>query len=57
MSPESRAEYYRERRKKFRQLVFMIDPEKADQLDEKLRQRGETRIQWFRRIVDREISE
>ena len=57
MSPESRAEYYRERRKKFRQLVFMIDPEKADQLDEKLRLRGETRIQWFRRIVDREISE
>ena len=57
MSPENRAEYFRERRRKLRQLVFMLDPEKADQLDAKLRQRGESRAGWFRRIVDRELSE
>ena len=57
MSPENRAEYFRERRRKLRQLVFMLDPDKADQLDAKLQQRGETRAGWFRRIVDRELSE
>lgn len=56
MSPESRAEYFRDRRKKLKQLVFMIDREKADALDNVLNERQESRASWFRRIVDREIS-
>ena len=56
MSPESRAEYFRERRKKFKQLVFMVERSKAEKLDEELRKRKETRAGWFRRIVDEEIS-
>ena len=56
MQPESRAEYFRERRKKLKQIVFMIEPEKAERLDDILRKRNETRAAWFRRIVDREIS-
>lgn len=57
MSPESRAAYFRERREKLKQLVFMIEREKADGLDAKLAKRGESRAAWFRRIVDRELSE
>ena len=57
MSPESRAEYFRERRAKLKQMVFMLDREKADELDKVLQQRKESRASWFRRIVDREISE
>ena len=34
----------------------MLDREKADALDDVLRQRKESRASWFRRIVDREIS-
>lgn len=57
MSPESRAEYFRERRKKFRQLVFMVDNAKADRLDELLRKEGKTRAEWFRNVLDEKISE
>ena len=53
---KSRAEYFRERRKKKRQLVFMVDPEKADQLDDILKDRHESRTDWFRRKLDEEIE-
>lgn len=56
MPPESRAEYFRERRKKLKQLVFMVDPEKADKLDKKLSKDGITRTEWFRRKLEEEIS-
>lgn len=38
-------------------MVFMLERSKADALDAKLEQRGEKRAEWFRRIVDRELSE
>lgn len=56
MSPESRAKYFRERRKTMKQLVFMIDREKAEALDKKLSQKGEKRTEWFRKKVDEELS-
>ena len=55
MADKSRAEYFRDRRKKLRQLVFMVEPEKADALDAKLAAQGITRTQWFRNILDDEI--
>ena len=57
MSPESRAEYFRKRRQELKQFVFMLDRDKAEELDNILRQRKESRSAWFRRVVDREISE
>lgn len=56
MLPESRAEYFRELRKRKRQLVFMLDNEKADALDKVLKSRGEGRTEWFRRKVDEELE-
>lgn len=57
MDQKSRAEYFRDRRKKLKQLVFMVDKEKAEKLDEVLKSRNESRIDWFRRKLDEEISE
>ena len=57
MSPESRAEYFRKLRKVKKQLVFMVDKDKADALDRKLSDRGETRTEWFRKKLDEELSE
>lgn len=57
MADKSRAEYFRERRKSKRQLVFMVDREKADALDAKLKERGEGRTEWFRRKLDEEIGQ
>ena len=56
MDQKSRAEYFRDRRKKLKQLVFMVDKEKAEKLDEVLRSRNESRIDWFRRKLDEEIQ-
>lgn len=57
MADRSRAEYFRERRKQKKQLVFMVDRDKAEALDNKLAERGEGRTEWFRRKLDEEISE
>ena len=57
MPPESRAEYFRERRKAMKQLVFMVERRKAEALDEKLRKSGESRASWFRRKIDEELGE
>lgn len=57
MAGKSRAEYFRELRKKQKQIVFLIDRDKAEALDRKLSERGESRTEWFRRILDKELSE
>lgn len=56
MTDKSRAEYFRELRKTKKQLVFLVDKEKAEALDKKLSQRGEGRTEWFRRVLDEELS-
>lgn len=55
--PKSRAEYFRQLRKRKKQLVFMIDYDKATMLDELLKKRGESRTNWFRRKIDEELEE
>lgn len=57
MSPESRAKYFRERRKKFKQLVFMVDREKAEALDALLAEQGKTRAEWFRELLDETLAQ
>lgn len=57
MAEKSRAEYFRELRKAKKQLVFMVDKKKAEALDRKLAQKGESRTEWFRKKLDEELSE
>lgn len=56
MAPESRAEYFRELRKKKKQFVVLVDNEKMKLLDEKLAEKKETRTAWLNRKIDEEIS-
>ncbi len=56
MAEKSRAEYFRELRKAKKQLVFLVDRDKADALDRKLSERGEGRTEWFRRVLEEELS-
>lgn len=55
MAPESRAEYFRELRKKKKQFVVLVDHEKMKLLDEKLAEKRETRTAWLNRKIDEEI--
>lgn len=56
MADKSRAEYFRNRRRSKKQIVFLIDPQKAGALDEKLKAKGIGRTEWFRQKVDEEIG-
>lgn len=56
MAEKSRAEYFRKRREKKKQLVVMIDKEKFEIFDEKLKSQGETKSAWVNAKIDEEIS-
>jgi hypothetical protein len=56
VADKSRAEYFRELRKTKKQLVFLVEKDKAEALDRKLSERGEGRTEWFRRVLDEELS-
>ena len=56
MADKSRAEYFRERRKAMKQLVFMVDRDKAEALDRKLTEQGIGRTEWFRQKLDEELG-
>ena len=55
MANKSRAEYFRGLRKTKKQLVFLVDKEKAAELDRKLESKGESRAEWFRKVLDEEL--
>jgi len=54
---KSRAEYFRQLRKTKKQLVFLVEKEKAEALDKKLSERGEGRTEWFRRKLEEELGQ
>lgn len=56
LGEKSRAEYFRERRKSKKQLVFMIDKNVAEELDKKLSDKGIGRTEWFRQKVEEELG-
>lgn len=56
MSPESRAEYFRNRRKTKKQFSVLCDREKVEALEERLKEQGKSKVQWFEEKADEELS-
>lgn len=56
IAEKSRAEYFRERRKTMKQFNVMLNREKIEALEEKIKQQGKTKVQWFEEKVDEELS-
>lgn len=57
MANKSRAEYFRERRKTMKQFNVMLKKEKIEALEEKIKSKGKTKVEWFEEVVDKELSE
>ncbi len=57
MANKSRAEYFRERRKEFKQFNVSLRREKMEALEEKIRLQGKTKVEWFEEVVDKELGE
>ena len=56
MSQKSRAEYFRERRKKLKGFSVLIPNEKYDCIDKKLKEQNKTKTQWLIEKIDEEIK-
>lgn len=52
-----RAEYFRERRKVFKQFNVSLKREKLEALEEKIKAQGKTKVEWFEEIVDKELGQ
>jgi hypothetical protein len=56
MAEQSRAEYFRERRKSMKQFNVMLKREKVEALEQKLNEQGKTKVAWLEEKVDEELS-
>lgn len=52
MADKSRAEYYRKRRETRKQFMVLMDKDKLEQFDKKLKEMGKNRAEWLRETVD-----
>lgn len=57
MPPESRAEYFKERRTKFKSFTVEVEREKMERLEKKLVDKNTTKAKWLNQKIDEELSE
>ncbi len=57
MPPESRAEYFRERRAKFKSFTVEIERDKMERFEKKLTDKQQTKAQWLNKKIDEELGE
>ena len=53
----SRAEYYKERRKERKHFSVLIDRRLADSLEKKLAEKGVTKATWLKEKIYEELNE
>jgi len=54
---KSRAEYFRERRKTRKTFTVLYDRKRIEALEERLKEQGKTRVQWFEEKLREELGE
>lgn len=57
MSPKSRAEYFKERRKSTKAFYVEIESEKMEKLESKLSEDKKTKKEWLTQKINEEIGE
>ena len=56
MSPDSRAEYFKKRRETRKHFNVLIDRQKAEALEEKLKTEKKSKAAWLEEKIDEELS-
>ena len=56
MSPESRAEYFKDRRVKFKLFTVEVDREKMEAFELCLQKKQETKKEWLDKKIDEELG-
>lgn len=57
MAEKSRAEYYRKRRETRRQFMVLLDKDKLERFDAKVKSMGMSRAEWLRQQIDEVLGE
>jgi len=56
VAEKDRSEYFRARRQSMKQYAFLIDKERAEKFEQKLKERNIGKTEWFRQKIDEEIG-
>lgn len=56
MARKNCAEYFRERRKARKTFSVLVEREKLEALENKLKEMGKNKVQWFNEKVDEELG-
>ena len=56
MPPESRAEYFKDRRAKFKSFTVEVEREKMEAFERKLQERQESKKEWLDKKIDEELG-
>lgn len=56
MSPESRAEYFKDRRAKFKLFTVEVEREKMEAFERRLQEKPESKKEWLDRKIDEELG-
>lgn len=57
MAPDSRAEYFKDRRSRFKMFSVEVDREKMERFEAVLAEREEKKAEWLNRKIDEELGE
>ena len=57
MPPESRAEYFKERRAKYKSFTVEVEREKMERFETKLKEDNTSKTDWLNKKIDEELSE
>lgn len=57
MPHESRAQYFRDRRKKFKYFSVEVDMQKMERFEEHLKQKNISKTDWLNEKIDEELGE
>ena len=57
MSPDSRADYFKARRAKFKAFTVEVERKKMERFEEKLRNDNRSKAEWLNQKIDEELGE
>ena len=57
MQPKSRAEYFKERRNKYKSFNVEVERNKMERFEEKLIQECTSKAEWLNKKIDEELGE
>lgn len=55
MSPESRAEYFKERRSRYKSFTVEVERKKMEQFEQKLKDTKISKAEWLNQKIDEEL--